>query len=108
LGRVLDHLGGAHPALAFGEEQVLALVAHAFELERATPHEGARVPDEGLGTEPRWAAARVHPGPRLSLVDHNRYHHFLGHPLLVGFYTHELLLSLCVERESEEGMGRFR
>jgi hypothetical protein len=29
-------------------------VAHdAFELERATPHEGTKVPDEGLGTEPR-------------------------------------------------------
>jgi hypothetical protein len=25
----------------------------AFELERATPHEGTKVPDEGLGTEPR-------------------------------------------------------
>jgi hypothetical protein len=29
-------------------------MAHAFELERATPHEGTKVPaDEGLGTEPR-------------------------------------------------------
>jgi hypothetical protein len=32
-------------------------------------------------------------------VDRHRYHHFLGHPLLVvGFYTRELVLTLCVER----------
>jgi hypothetical protein len=47
---------GHEPPMTFGEErEVLALVAHdAFELERATPHEGTKVPaDEGLGTEPR-------------------------------------------------------
>ena len=32
---------------------------------------------------------------------------FWGCPLLVGFYTHELVPSLCVERESEEGMSRY-
>jgi predicted small metal-binding protein len=52
-GRVLAHLRDAHPALAFAEEQIVALVAHAFELESAAPHEGAKEPDEGLGTEPR-------------------------------------------------------
>jgi hypothetical protein len=62
-GRVPDHPRGAHPVVAFGEEQVLAFVTHAFRYERATAHEGARVPaDEGLGTEPRLTAARVHPG----------------------------------------------
>ncbi len=46
-GRLVDHLRGAHPAAAFGEEQVLALVAHAFQFQRA------EVPNEGLGTGPR-------------------------------------------------------
>ena len=46
--------------MAFGEEQqILAPVAHdAFELERATPHEGTKVPDEGLGSAPPATGVR--------------------------------------------------
>ena len=47
-GRVATPLRGAHPAAALDDEQVLALVAHAFELERAASHPGGDVPaDEG-------------------------------------------------------------
>ncbi len=50
-------------------------------------------------------------GIALSAVeDRHRYHRchrFLGCPLLVGRYTRVLVLSLCVAREKEEGMGRY-
>jgi hypothetical protein len=53
----------------------------------------------------RWSPwLPVGPVPR---HHRHRYHHFLGHPLLVvAFYTHELVLSQC-RADSEEGMGRF-
>jgi hypothetical protein len=37
---------------------------------------------------------------------YHRYHRFWGCPL-VGRYTRVLVLSLCVVRKKEEGMGRY-